>query len=87
MVGQLYPGCAAFLNGTNPDAHVAVEVNVNGGPEQFAAGTNYVFAGSLWLALVLHAVGLEIYVSTILTCPSSLTRTNGIVAAADSGRE
>jgi hypothetical protein len=58
----LYPACVPFLNGQS-DPHAVVQVGGVGRPEQIAASLDISFGMSLWLALMLHAIGIEIYVS------------------------
>jgi len=58
----LYPGCLSYMNGTSPNQNVVVHANQNGTPEQVAASLDMSFGMTLWLAFVLHAVGIEIYV-------------------------
>jgi hypothetical protein len=60
----LYPGCSSYLNGTSLNEHVVVHV-ANGRPEQAAAALDISFGMCLWLAFVLHAIGIEIYVSDL----------------------
>lgn len=60
----LYPGCAAFFDGTNPTISVAVLGDkYSGQPEQTAALLDNLFGAALWIALAVHAAGIEIYVS------------------------
>ena len=63
LVLTMYPNCESSLNGTNPDQHAVVWANIAGGPEQTAAVLDITFVMSLWMAFVLHAVGIEVYVS------------------------
>lgn len=57
-----YPTCAEFVNGTDLNAHAAVLGSMAGtGPEQAAAILDASFGASLWLALMIHAIGIEIY--------------------------
>jgi hypothetical protein len=62
---EMYPACASYANGTNP-AEVAIvlanldgETGVNAG-----AALNMSFGMALWLSVVVHAIGVEIYVSS-----------------------
>lgn len=60
----IYPVCAAYLNGTNAGQEVVVRADFGGGiPTELGAALNVSFGMALWLALALHAVGVEIYVS------------------------
>lgn len=57
-----YPACAAYYSGENLNQHVVVEANMDGDPAQVGAALGVTFGMSFWLALTLHAVGVEIYV-------------------------
>ena len=59
----LYPDCKAFFNGSNPDQQAVVPLNLNGPPEQVGATLGESFSMAVWLALAIHAIGVEIYVS------------------------
>lgn len=64
---RLYPSCAAFYDGTNPDAQAVVQASMTSGNiVEVVAAMNVTFGMALWLALVLNAVGVEIYVSPCL---------------------
>lgn len=58
-----YPECAAFLNGTAPDKQTAVLASMDEGRVEIAASLNMTFGMALWVALALHAICIEIYVS------------------------
>jgi hypothetical protein len=60
---SLYPDCQAFFNGSNPDQHVVVALNLNGLPDQVGAALGESFTMAVWLALAIHAMAVEIYVS------------------------
>ena len=62
-LGQ-YPSCLTYINGSDPNAHASVHATANGLPEQAAAVLDMSFGMCLWLALALHVIGLEIYVSS-----------------------
>ncbi|KAI8938368.1 hypothetical protein NX059_004263 [Plenodomus lindquistii] len=57
-----YPGCAAYINGTNPDEVAIVKADYYG---RFATGKGaaigMAFGMALWMATILHAIGVEIY--------------------------
>ena len=68
---SLYPACSGFYDGTNPSAVVAAKSNFGSSDVvQLVAAMNMTFGGALWLALWLHAIGVEIYVS----CPLPFLR-------------
>ncbi|KUJ21490.1 uncharacterized protein LY89DRAFT_610080 [Mollisia scopiformis] len=54
---KMYPQC---VNGTN-DTPIVVNANMNGLPEQIGAGLGLSFGMALWLALIVHALGVEWY--------------------------
>jgi len=61
-----YPACAAFYDGSIPDQHVAVLADISsgdGGPEGAAAALGMSFGMAMWLALALHAFGVELYLN------------------------
>lgn len=61
---QRYPECAAYYDGSKPDQYAIVPANMSGLDGAQAGAALLLCAGaSIWLALVLHAVGVEIYVS------------------------
>lgn len=57
-----YPACETYLNGTNPHQYAVVRAVSSGGLENVAALLDIIFGMSVWLAIVIHAVGIEIYV-------------------------
>lgn len=64
---QSYPACAPFVNGTNPDQYTIIDANFNGtDAAQIAAAVNITAGMALWLAFLIHAVGVEIYVSSLI---------------------
>lgn len=63
LVLTYYPTCEAFANGTNLRKHAVVAATVGASPESGAAVLDITFGMSLWMALVLHTVGIEVYVS------------------------
>ncbi|KAL8372577.1 hypothetical protein RB595_002086 [Gaeumannomyces hyphopodioides] len=57
-----YPECAAFYSGANPDQHALVTASMTlGRAESVGAAIDLNFGAAMWLALALHAVGIEIY--------------------------
>lgn len=56
-----YPSCAAFYSGASLEQTVAVAADVGGSPDQFGALLNSAFGASGWLALLIHIVGVEVY--------------------------
>lgn len=60
-------GCAAYYNGSSPNQNVAILANLNGTPDTIGAALGMPFGTSLWLALALHAIGIEIYIRRLLS--------------------
>lgn len=60
---DLYPDCAAFYSGENPDQFVVVGADMRGGITTAASAGGLTFGAALWLAMALHAIGVEVYVS------------------------
>jgi hypothetical protein len=63
ITSYLYPDCQAFFNGSTPNQEVVVTLNFNGLPEQIGAALGESFGMAVWLALAIHAMVVEIYVS------------------------
>jgi hypothetical protein len=59
---SLYPACAP-LAGLNTMKYVSVEATLFGDKAQLAAVFNVAAGMSAWLALAIHAIGIEFYVS------------------------
>lgn len=60
---QLYPECESYFEGSNHNQNVVVNLNFNGRSEQITASLGSGFGMALWLALGIHAIGVEVYVS------------------------
>lgn len=60
---DLYPTCDEYASGANRDTQVVVLANFGGNVAEVATAMNLCFGMAGWLALFLHAVGVEIYVS------------------------
>ncbi|KAM3514901.1 hypothetical protein MY11210_001506, partial [Beauveria gryllotalpidicola] len=52
---RAYPDCASL------DAWVLVKADITKGPEQKAAAMNVSFGMAVWLAVTIHAIGIEAY--------------------------
>ena len=66
-VEQLYPQCTkAGVDLT--EVFVAVHASVKGGRLGSASITRATFGMCMWLALVIHIIGVEIYVRMISAC-------------------
>jgi uncharacterized membrane protein len=57
----LYPACAPSHANYTINGQVVVHANQNSGPEQVGVALDLTFPLSFWLALVIHAVGVELY--------------------------
>ena len=60
---SLYPSCGSYFDGTNPWQEAAVHADMAGKVEEVGAALNVSFGMACWVALALHAIGIEIYVS------------------------
>lgn len=57
-----YPECAPFFSGEDPSRHVAVHATVfTKDKVKIAAAINMVFGMAGWVAIVIHAVSIELY--------------------------
>ncbi|KAF4814801.1 hypothetical protein CGCTS75_v013253 [Colletotrichum tropicale] len=59
----LYPDCASYFSGENPGQQTVVHADLPGATSAAEAGaaTGMVFGMAVWLALAIHAIGIEIY--------------------------
>lgn len=62
-VTQLYPQCAEADD--LGSLHTAIRVAVKDGPLGFASSVRATFGMALWLAIVIHLIGVEFYVGSI----------------------
>lgn len=62
-----YPSCAALIDANNLQAVAAVKADFGGSVEQLMSAMNISFGMAGWLALGLHALGVEVYVSLSLS--------------------
>lgn len=60
---QQYPSCSGLVNGGNLEAVAAVNANFGGSAVESMSAMNMSFGMAGWLALALHAIGVEVYVS------------------------
>ncbi|KAK3311563.1 uncharacterized protein B0T15DRAFT_427897 [Chaetomium strumarium] len=56
-----YPDCEAFYSGEDPYKQAMVKATMNGDTMTAGAAMGLSFGPSIWLAFVLHAVGIEVY--------------------------
>jgi hypothetical protein len=59
-----YPACAPYANGTNPAQLVPVTLDFGGSDATIGAALGVSFGAALWLAFNIHALGVEVYVSS-----------------------
>ena len=81
-----YPACMPYADGSNLDQVSAVLADMGGASAVNAgAALNVNFGMALWLAFALHAVGVEVYVSSL---PTGHRRhiTNSFAVASDTQR-
>jgi len=64
---ESYPSCASLIDANNLQAVTAVKANFGGSVEQLMSAMNITFGMAGWLALGLHAIGVEVYVSHSLS--------------------
>jgi hypothetical protein len=57
------PECASYLNGTDPFKQGVVHAQFGNNSTEIGAALNMCFGMALWLALAMHAIGVEVYVS------------------------
>ena len=62
-----YPVCESFASGSNPDQVAPVLASFAGNSSGgVGAALNLSFGMALWLALNIHAIGIEVYVRSLL---------------------
>jgi hypothetical protein len=62
---HFYPECASYFSGANPGQYAVVHADMDGTAIEVAVALGLNFGAATWLALALHAIGVEIYVSPI----------------------
>jgi hypothetical protein len=63
LVLESYPICEAFFSGENPTQHASVRADLSTDGAEAAAVLDMVFGSALWLGIIIHVVGVELYVS------------------------
>lgn len=81
-----YPECASFFSGEDPDRHVVVRASVlTDDRVEIGAVINLVFGTSGWMAMAIHAIGLELYLHLTSTekrtAKSAKLQQNGVNSA------
>ena len=57
-----YPECDSYFSGHDTNKVVLVPATMQGNGSTATAALSLTFGGAFWLAFILHAVGVEIYV-------------------------
>ncbi|KAI1433354.1 hypothetical protein GGR50DRAFT_508803 [Xylaria sp. CBS 124048] len=57
----LYPQCAPFFAGGHSDHHIAIEADLRGNVVQSIAALNATFGTAVWVPLLVHMIGAELY--------------------------
>lgn len=65
VIENVWPGCAAYFSGANPDQQVLVRADYYGFPIEINVALSIASGASAFVALILHATGVEVYVSTL----------------------
>lgn len=61
---EKYPTCESYFDGSSPGQQAVVHADFgSGNSTELAAAMNLCFGMALWVALAMHAVGVEVYVS------------------------
>jgi hypothetical protein len=63
---QDYPVCVSYADGSNLEQVTAVSAGFSGSSANVGAALNISFGAAVWLAFNMHALGVEIYVSSNL---------------------
>lgn len=60
-----YPDCGSYFSGEDPDKFAAVKTDLRGDVPSVISLYTSTFGTALWVALAIHAIGVEIYVSSL----------------------
>lgn len=63
VIERSWPGCAAYFTGAHPEQEVLVRADYYGLPIEINVAISIVSGASAFVALFLHAMGVELYVS------------------------
>ena len=66
LLVQGYPLCASYADGSNLDQVSPVSLDFSGSDANIGAALDVSFGVALWLAFNIHALGIEVYVSSRL---------------------
>lgn len=64
LIQSSWPECAAYFTGRNPDQQALVKADYHGLPIEVNVAISIVSGASAFVALFLHAMGVELYVSS-----------------------
>lgn len=64
VIERAWPECTAFFTGAHPDQRVSVRADYYGLPIEVNVAISIVSGASAFVALFLHAMGVELYVSS-----------------------
>lgn len=70
VLAQKWPDCAAYFSGQGPDPGAVVEASAYGLPTEVNVALSLVIGLCAFLGLLLHAVGVELYVGGPSPLPS-----------------
>ena len=61
-----YPSCESYFSGRNPEQYAVVRATLTGAGDPAEAGAilNLCFGAAMWLAFIIHAFAVEVYVSS-----------------------
>lgn len=62
-IARSYASCAPYFDGTDRNALAIVNANFGGSPAEIGVALGMPFGSAIWLALAIHAIGVEVYVS------------------------
>jgi hypothetical protein len=62
---EQYPSCSSLIDSNNLKAVAAVNANFGGSAVELMSAMNLSFGMAGWLATSLHAIGVEVYVSSL----------------------
>lgn len=61
---EAFPDCAEFYSREDVNKNVIVPADLNGNGATRASAFGLSFGAALWLSVAIHAIGVEIYVSS-----------------------
>lgn len=67
VIEKHWPNCAVFFSGESPRQTAVVDANYYGLPIEINVALSFASGLCAFLAMVLHTIGVELYVSPVLT--------------------